>query len=102
MLFVGRLSKGFINSISRTALDVRLKLSRHVLGCILVMRMSYVHVGTASSLTIISAVCTNNSKGNCIHVELSETVERNIGLNQNILYTCRLSTGRISNISETP
>jgi len=97
MLFVGRLSKVFINSISRTALDVR-----HVLGCIVVIRMSYVHVGTASSLTIISAVCTNNSKGNCINLELSGAVERNIGLNQNILYTCRLSTERISNISETP
>ena len=102
MLFVGRLSKGLINSISRTARDIRLKLSRHVEGLIVVIKMSYIHVGTASSHTISSAVCTNNSKGNCINVELSGTVERNIGITQNILYTCRLSTGRFINITETP
>jgi len=100
MLFVGRLSKGLINSIAKTALDIRLKLSIHVEGCIVVIKISYINVGTVNSRTITRAVCTINNKGNFINVELSGTVERNIGLNQNILYTRRLSTERISNISE--
>ena len=48
-----------------------------------------------------SAISDNVIKNSSINMEFSKTVQGDVGLNQNTLYACRLSTGRIRNILET-
>jgi hypothetical protein len=59
------------------------------------------HTTTPISSISTSAVSSNITKARGINFELSFTVEGYVGLHQNTLCTCRLSTGRIRNISET-
>jgi hypothetical protein len=80
-----------------------LKLSGHVEGYIKLKKMFYVLTTTTSSYSNNSAtaIATTIAKANSINVELLETVDREVGLNQNTLRVCRLSERLTSNIIET-
>ena len=73
----------------------------HVGGYVELIKMHCVHTTTAISSSTITAVSINITKANDINVELSRTVERDVGLSQNTLCACRLLIGCITNISET-
>ena len=55
---------------------------------------------TSSCSSITAAISNNIIKTNSINMKFSKTVEGDVGLNQNILYSCILSTGRIRSILE--